>query len=702
MQLNYSTQQNEIALAATESNIFLTGAAGTGKTTCALAMLDHLSTMGVNGNDILILVPQRSLGRVYEDFLQTSGDFNHGIPTISTQSGLAQKLVRLFWPIIASTTDFKQPYRPPVFLNLESSQYYLEKISRPYFEKGYFESVHLEIPRILTQILDNLNKSALVGFPYQEIGTRLKNAWNQTPGHVHAYDEVQEITNEFRQFCYENNLVDFSLQIELFHNHLWPSLLAREYLIRQYPYMIYDNIEEDTPSIHDIVLDWLPKTRGSMVIFDSNAGFRTFLGADPTSAMRIKAVCAHSFNFSGSFLDRSPMEEVETSLLQSLKGEPLSTLPSSILQSISIRFDQFFPEMITSAAEQVRQLVSQGARASDIAILAPYVNDALRFQIQQSLQRHGISVYSHRPSRSLREEPVTHVLLTLAKIAHPQWGLIPSKYDVRQALNYALNEIDPLRSAILTQIIFQPKNDFWLNDISSIRMQIQERIGQYLSEKYQHLVDWLKEYQQDPLDLDIFLARLFGEILSQPGYGFKDNFQAAEVTARLIESIHSFRQSWTIRNPLGIQNISREYIETIEQGVIAALYLNQGDQRPENTVYLAPAYTFLMQNQSVDYQLLLDIGSMGWWQRLMQPLTQPYVLSRNWNPTLKWTDLHEFETNQNTLQKLISGLLKRCNRGVYLYFSSINESGGEERGPLLKAVQRILRNNANSPEIHHV
>ena len=34
-----------------------------------------------------------------------------------------------------------------------------------------------------------------------------------------------------------------------------------------------------------------------------------------------------------------------------------------------------------------------------------------------------VPVRSHRPSRSLREEPVTHVLLTLAKLAHPQWNL---------------------------------------------------------------------------------------------------------------------------------------------------------------------------------------------------------------------------------------------------------------------------------------
>ncbi len=692
----FSEIQQNIARQAVSETVFLSGSAGVGKTTAALAFLNALRDTGISGNSIMILVPQRSLGMVYQNFLETLGDFNGGIVTINTQSGLAQRMIRLFWPIIGHQTPFENPLLSPLFLNLETSQYYLDKICKPYFEKGYFESVHLEPPRILTQILDNLNKSALVGFPYQAISERLKSAWNLAPGHVHAYDEAQEVANEFRRFCYQHNLLDFSLQIEIFRNYLWPSLLCRQYILQQFPFVIYDNCEEDTPSMHDVMLELLPQSNGGLVIFDEEAGFRTFLGADPISASRLKSVCRTSLSLSEPFHQRENMEIVREVLNSALNGERLSHIPNTFLGSFSHQYDDFHPNMIESMAVKINELISDGVKPAEIAILAPYVSDALRFQIEQQLSKFDIELASHRPSRSLREEPVTHVLLTWAKIAHPDWGLVPTPFDIRQAFTYTLQGIDPLRADLLRQVVFQSKKEFWLNDIFSVNLETQERIGQFISESYQRIIVWLHEYQKDPQDLDIFLARLFGEILTQPGFAFKDNFQAANVASKLIDSIQNFRQGWLQRNPLQISNISKEYIETLENGVIAALYLQSWDEQPVNAVYLSPAYTFLMQNRTVQYQFWIDIGSLGWWQRLLQPLTQPYVLSRNWLPGQKWTDFNEYETNQANLRRLCSGLIKRCENGLFLHYSGYNESGGEDRGPLLKAVQQILRYSLNS------
>ena len=42
--------------------------------------------------------------------------------------------------------------------------------------------------------------------------------------------------------------------------------------------------------------------------------------------------------------------------------------------------------------------------------------------------------------------------------------------------------------------------------------------------------------------MDHFLSRLFGEILSQRGHGFHDDFDAARVAANLVESVQKFRQ----------------------------------------------------------------------------------------------------------------------------------------------------------------
>jgi hypothetical protein len=158
----------------------------------------------------------------------------------------------------------------------------------------------------------------------------------------------------------------------------------------------------------------------------------------------------------------------------------------------------------------------------------------------------------------------------------------------------------------------------------------------------------------------------------------------------LIESSRKFR--YAVINPAAGLDIGKEYIQMVEQGVISAQYLsNWEEQRNRNGVLVAPAFTFLMSNTPAAYQFWLDIGSTGWWARLDQPLTQPYILSRNWEQGQKWTGRNELEINQETLLRVTSGLLRRCSQHVDLISVGLNESGNEERGALLVAVQTVLR-----------
>jgi hypothetical protein len=150
-------------------------------------------------------------------------------------------------------------------------------------------------------------------------------------------------------------------------------------------------------------------------------------------------------------------------------------------------------------------------------------------------------------------------------------------------------------------------------------------------------------------------------------------------------------------------NIGKEYVQMVEQGMISAQYMvNWEEQSNRNSILISPAFTFLMSNQPSAYQFWLDIGSTGWWARLDQPLTQPYVLSRRWDINQKWTDRNEVEINQDTLLRVTSGLLKRCSTHAYLISLGLNESGNEERGALLVAIQTVLRGLTPAVENIHV
>ena len=128
----------------------------------------------------------------------------------------------------------------------------------------------------------------------------------------------------------------------------------------------------------------------------------------------------------------------------------------------------------------------------------------------------------------------------------------------------------------------------------------------------------------------------------------------------------------------------------VQDGVVAAQYVRSWQRQPKDAVLLAPAYTFLMSNRPVAHQFWLDVGGTGWWERLSQPLTHPYVLSRRWAAGSQWTDADEYAARQDALAALVLGLLRRCRVKVHLGLSELGEQGSEQRGPLLQAIQRRI------------
>ena len=115
---------------------------------------------------------------------------------------------------------------------------------------------------------------------------------------------------------------------------------------------------------------------------------------------------------------------------------------------------------------------------------------------------------------------------------------------------------------------------------------------------------------------------------------------------------------------------------------MAAQYVRSWQRQPADAVLLAPAYTFLMTNRPVAHQFWLDVGGTGWWERLNQPLTQPYVLSRDWPASQPWTDAEEYAARQEALYALVMGLVRRCRTQIHLGLSELGEQGVEQRGPL--------------------
>ncbi len=700
--MEYTDGQQNLINKPIDSKIFLQGPAGSGKTTGGTLWLQKLLRQGIPAREILVYVPQRTLGLPYQQRLRENQDLAHGLINVITLGGLARRMVDLYWPLVSEASGVGNPNLPPHFLTLETAQYYMAHLVHPLIEnEGYFDSLSLNRNRIYSQILDNLNKASIVGFPVEDIGERLKEAWVGDIEQLHIYEDVQKCASLFRAFCLENNLLDFSLQVELFVQHLWPSRLCRSYLTRSYRHLIVDNVEEDTPVSHDILREWLPDFESALIIFDTNAGYRFFLGADVTSAYTLRKSCNHQMAFAENQVNTQPIMRLKKGIrnaLSKLTGDPARHEPpgyDQVREGLSVPEEnpKYFPAMVNWVTGQIGELLESGVAPGEIVVLAPFMPDVLRFSLSNQLDERGIPNQSHRPSRSLRDEPATQTLLTLAQVAFPTWDMLPDQITLAYALMQVIEGLDLVRAQLLTDSAYRRHaKENTLHPFEALPPDIRDRVTYRVGERYDCLRKWLAAANlSETLTLDFFLNRLFGEVLSQPGFRFHGDLNSGNIIATLIESIQKFR--WSTGHQFGTDPIAlgKEYVQMVTDGVIAAQYIQSWQHRDENAVFLAPAYTFLINNQPVDYQFWLDIGSPSWYQRLNQPLTQPYVLSRHWPEGAIWTAEDELRASQETLERLTLGLLNRCRKRVFLGMSELDVSGYENRGLLIRIFQQVLQ-----------
>jgi hypothetical protein len=435
----------------------------------------------------------------------------------------------------------------------------------------------------------------------------------------------------------------------------------------------------------------------ALLIYDEGGGYRHFLGSDPLTGHALNELCDEQIVLSESFVMSENIANLASSLEQIILPDSSASISETLGgEAVGIITSRFYPELLDAVVAETKLLVEEsGIAPADIVIVSPFLSDALRFSVMNRLEAAGIPTRSHRPSRTLRDEPASQALLTFAAIAHPEWNIYPPRFDVAYALMQSIEGLDLVRAQLLAEIVYRSR-DLRLSTFDEINPEVQERITFLIGNRYTTLRDWLLAYREgEELPFDHFLKKLFGEVLSQPGFGFHTDFDSVRVASSLVESVRHFRQSlestYLFQDGTRFPHLGKEYIQMLQDGVIAASYVEGWRSQNKDAVLVAPAHTFLMMNRPVTAQFWLDVGSSGWHQRLAQPLTHPHVLTREWEPGRVWTDVDEVETSRIAMARVVSGLLHRCRERVYLCLAELGESGFEQRGDLLRAFQRVLQ-----------
>jgi hypothetical protein len=642
---------------------------------------------------ILVLVPQQAQAEPFRTALnQIQGRFKtRGQPEINTLYGLAYQHVSLFFPLVAGRAGFADIAREPTFINVELAQYFLNEIVTPH--NAEFDDLRLYRPRLLSQILDSMNKAAECGFSLDEIAERLGTAWSGESRRVVSYKRAQDIALLFRQFCLEHSLLDFSLLIECYANHLANTPTYHDYIAARYRHIIADNVEENPPVMHDFLRQILSTCDSAILAQDDPGGYRLFLGADPVSARALADQCHEVITHTGSFTANSA-NVAFVSAISAQFGSATAVAPAIKQSAKDIITGKFWANMVTGVVSDIVKRVNAGVAASDIAVLAPYVEDVLRFELSEQLAKAKIALRVVRPSRPLYDHPLTRTLITLAKLAHPQWEMTLTASELARALATCIAGLDVARAQLIAEVVIKT-NTQGLAELSDAATW--DRVGMRFFERYHELQRWLSLAKDAiaPMPIDLFWQQCFSQVLSRSGFGLYESPNGATACDKLIRSARHFREVIAQHMPdQPAEKMATAYLTMLAEGIMAAQYVPERQEsqpaEEKNAVLLAPVYTYLTNNFRSRYQYWLDINSLGWYERIHQPLTHPYVLSRQWQRGNVWTEMHEHEARRVMLMRVVQGLAYRCSDDIVFASSQLGISGQEEVGPLARAIQRVI------------
>ncbi len=657
-----------------------------------MARLRSLLDGGVRGDHVLVLLPQRDGRGLYET--PADGPQAGARPQVDTYYSLTSRLVRLFWPVAAGEAGFAQPRQAPVQLTYETAQYVMGQVVEPLLRQGYFEGLTLRPQRILSQLLDNLNKAAVNGYDIAEVAERLRCAWTGERDRLIYYEQAQTCVERFRAHCLQHNLLDVSLALEVFRKHLVPRGVVAEYLDNRFRHLLVEGVEETVPVAQDFVRHRLESecTDSAFLVYRRDGGYRVFLGVDPDGAMSLRDCCSTVLSIEDGVL--RPPRVLGEALAGRIDGGMGPDIGGAVEAGVVHRLTaRHRGDMVDAVVGQVVQLVSDGdAEPGDIAIIAPHADGVLRFLIGEALQAAQIPCAIVRRFESLREEPEVRVALALAALGHRDWRSRPHLSDVAEALAAAIG-LDPVRARLLARAGYDAREGRLrpLGDDATLS----ERATEKALQTYESVRLWLEARRAgEVMPLDLFFRRLFGEVLSGPDLAPT----AATTYARLITSAAWFRRSAPamVEAAQGASPVAAAegYAAMVEEGVVSAAHTTpMSAADAQSVLVVAPVYTYLLEERTARYQFWLDVGSISWWEPPHQPLTNPHVLSRSWPQDGRWTDAVDFTTRNRVLARLVRGLCSRASGSVYLCWSEADGSvGGAPAGdsPLLRAASHLL------------
>lgn len=213
-----------------------------------------------------------------------------------------------------------------------------------------------------------------------------------------------------------------------------------------------------------------------------------------------------------------------------------------------------------------------------------------------------------------------------------------------------------------------------------------------MGRRFEKIREWIeKEKKKREITPDKAVYDFFCDILT--GEGFTCNEETVLGVCKILESMRRFSELLNVISLNGGADDNMpswaDFFRSVSFEAVKASYNEEIYTQPKDAVLISLTSSYLSANRTDDYQIWLNIASPRWRNRINGELTNDIVLSRSRKAGGIWDARTMEYYNDVYMIQLVSGLLRRCRKGVRAYSCDMDESGKAMRGKLLRVFSTI-------------
>ncbi|MCB2312662.1 hypothetical protein LGL55_15485 [Clostridium tagluense] len=681
--MNYTEVHNKLnENKFSQKCILVKGNSASGKTTLAVSKYRNMiENENIKSSNILCLFMNKyqNITWTKDMIFNTASDIRK-----SSYYGFIRRELSLYWPyVVENCKEIKINILKPEFASFDATNYAMKALVEHFRKsKGYFQDITSTSSKIASDLISNINNAALSLVPFDEIGTRLYNSLEVKDFLIkETYNQLDEVTSYYISKLLCNGACDYGLSFYLYNNYLLHD--SRYTSINNIKYLIVDDIDEASPAEQELIFKIINNVDRLYLFYNPKGGLCSYYGANTDYLKSKLNIEYHELTLDNHFCCNDDFIKL-ASVIDSRVHTPYRSdkinedVPAFIDMSSQLR-----SEMVQKIILKVEELLNQGLKPKDIAIICPFNDFIISYELQKKAKELSISVMETSKKDRFIDNEYLHPLIVLAVLCNDYKSIRLTKEDYKNFFSFMLR-LDAIRGSLLYPFVAE-------SGLQDLSMEIEDRVGLAAVGKYNELKQWIENYKVNLMDHKSSLGEFFRNAFSQVLIILPKVKEHIEDYISLYESYESFINTLDKLEFKGKSSEER-FIEFIRCEGSGFYSMNEIQEilLQDNSIVLTSPYTYLTSNLNSKVQIWTDINSNMWCPRNAGELSNSYVLKTNWDIDDIYTEKKENNNAYGILMSLVNCLLRKCRGELYIYGSEYSLSGYQQESIFADILIEIL------------